>query len=143
MFEILLFFPILVDVFVRFICFRLKKSRQFYLFFNLILQAIIFSNFFYLGYTNTHGFEWYFFSLFTFEIIISSSIINFFWIQDKTWRLTRLLFVFIFLTSYYTYNFYIIQILALAYFILTVIDFRQLGNGKKELVEKAIDNEES
>jgi len=137
MFEILLFFPILVDVFVTFICFRLKKSRQFYLIFNLILQIIIFSNFFYfLNYSNNY-FPSYFFGLFTFEIIISSSIVNFFWIKDKMWRLVRLPFLTIglvaFLTGYGTYNFNIIQILTLTYFVLTVIDFIQLINGEKEL----------
>jgi len=103
----------------------------------LILQIIIFSNFFYfLNYSNNY-FPSYFFGLFTFEIIISSSIVNFFWIKDKMWRLVRLPFLTIglvaFLTGYGTYNFNIIQILTLTYFVLTVIDFIQLINGEKEL----------
>ena len=126
-FFLILALPALVDIFFWFICFKFKKDRHSYLVFNLILQIMIVWTFTLEYANNKQGAGWFttglLYSLFMLQIITSSSIISFFWIKDKIWRLIRLPFliigVFIFLTSYYTYNFYIIQILALAYFILS------------------------
>jgi hypothetical protein len=144
--------PTLIDILVGFICFKFKKSRQTYLVSNLTIQVILFiilaSTLGSLEY-DIHGIVRLFTIILISGFIVSSSIINLFWVKNRNWKLARSLFLipiilnFFWNWDYIDLKFTIIQIISLAYFILTVIDFRQLGNGKKELVEKAIDNEES